>query len=105
MLAQAMLASGNKALRKAAITHLRRALLTENDNPDPYRLLARIYGQSGQIALAQLNSAERFLREGNRSLAFTQAARARKKLRKGSPAWLRASDILHLKKLNSRRKR
>ncbi len=105
MLAQAMLASGNKTLRKAAITHLRRALLTENDNPDPYRLLARIYGQSGQIALAQLNSAERFLREGNRSLAFTQAARARKKLRKGSPAWLRASDILQLKKLNSRRKR
>ena len=105
MLAQAMLATGNASLRKPATIHLRKALLTERDNPDPYRLLAQIYGQTGQIALAQLNSAERFLREGNRSLAFTQAARARKKLRKGSPAWLRASDILQLKKLKSRRKR
>ncbi len=105
MLAQAMLASRKPALRKAAIVQLRKALLTESDNPDPYRLLAQAYGQNGQIALAQLNSAERFLREGNRSLAFTHATRARKKLRKGSPAWLRASDIILLKKLNKRSKR
>ncbi len=105
MLAQAMLAGKGKNRTKEAVAQLRKAMPSEGDNSEPYRLLAMAYGRSGNIAMAQLNSAERFLREGNASLAYVHASRARKKLRKGSPAWLRASDIIMLKKLKRGRKR
>lgn len=105
MLAQALLASKRKGANDQAIKHLRKALLREQHNSEPFRLLAQAYAGKGNIALAQLNSAERFLRQGNTSLAYTQAKRAQKKLRKGSPSWLRASDILALKQLNGKRKR
>jgi len=105
MLAHALLSSGRKGAPDLAIRHLNKALLSERNNSEPYRLLAEAFAKKGNIALAQLNSAERFLRQGNTSLAYTQAKRAQSKLRKGTPAWLRASDILALKKLKTKRKR
>lgn len=105
MLAQSLLASKRKGASNLAIRHLHKALLRERHNSEPYRLLASAHAKKGNIALAQLNSAERFLRQGKRSLAHTQAKRAKKKLRKGTPAWLRASDILALKRLKKKRKR
>jgi predicted Zn-dependent protease len=102
MLAQAMLATNNAKLTDAAISHLRKSLATETRSGAAYRYLAEAYGRKHKIGLAEFYSAERFVREGNLSLAFVHAKRAKAKLRKGSPVWLRASDILQLKRKRKR---
>jgi predicted Zn-dependent protease len=52
------------------------------------------YGQRGDIGQAELASAQSFLNSGDVKNAQTQASRAMTKLKPGSPAYLKAEDIL-----------
>ena len=53
------------------------------------------YGRSGQIALADLATADMHYYNGNRMQARIFATRAQQKLKPGSAEWIRAQDILN----------
>ncbi len=108
LLAQALLETGKPKDLDLAIRHLRKALVSENQNPRGYRQLATAYGrkalaargkqaQDRYVALAELASAQAYFYRGRFSDAKLQAKRAKKKLRAGTPAWLKADDILNYK--------
>ena len=94
MLAQALLAGGNKAHLDEAIKHLRRALVHENSSAIGYRQLASAYARKRKIPHAELASAQAYFYEGNLKLAKQQARRAKSKFRPGTPSWIKADDIL-----------
>lgn len=80
---------------KAAIDELNRALIHEKDSPEAYRALAMAYGRTGDIARADLASAQATIREGDVKLARQLAARAKSRFPAGSPGWLQADDIVN----------
>lgn len=90
----ALVASGNPANMNRAIQELRVAIQAEPDNFAAYRHLSQAYGQTGDIANAELAMAEGNFRAGNTREAKVFAARALPKLPKGSPGAIRANDIL-----------
>jgi predicted Zn-dependent protease len=90
----ALVASGKPGNMNRAIEELRVALQAEPDNFNAYRHLSQAYGQTGDIANAELAMAEGNFRAGNRREARAFAARALQKLPKGSPGSIRANDIL-----------
>ena len=94
MLAQAMLAGGNKTDIDPAIEHLRKALVRENTSALGYRQLASAYAKKRKISQAELASAQAYFYEGNLELAKVQAKRAKAKFRPGTPNWIKADDIL-----------
>lgn len=94
MLAQAMLAGGQKADVDPAIKHLRKALVRENTSALGYRQLASAYAKKRKISLAELASAQAYFYEGDLKLAKIQAKRAKAKFRPGTPSWIKADDIL-----------
>ena len=94
MLAQALLATNQRRYLKEAIRLLRAALVREKQSATGYRQLALAYGRRNQIGAAELASAQAYFYEGKLSLAKEQARRAKKKFRRGSPAWIKADDIV-----------
>jgi len=94
MLAQALLAEGEKASVKPAVNHLRKALVTENKSAKGYRQLAIAYGRLGRIADAELASAQAYFYEGKLKLAKEQAKRAKAGFPPHSASWVKADDIL-----------
>jgi len=62
---------------------------------DPHRHLANAYARKGNIAMAELSAAQAAFLEGDLVTAQTQATRAAQKLPAGSPAKLRAEDIVN----------
>ena len=95
-LAAAQNATEDPALVRQAIANLRRALRYEPDNATALFQLATAYGQLGATARAQLALAEYYARLDRMGEARRQAARAQRALKKGSPEWLRADDILRV---------
>jgi predicted Zn-dependent protease len=83
-----------KQLMKDAVSHLEMALKQERDNGFLWHLLAVAYGSLGDDGMASLAMAEKALLSEKLSEAKFHAARAEKILRRGSPAWLQATDIL-----------
>ena len=94
-LAQALLDTENPKNAPAALNALRSARATEIDNPSLYRYFAVAYGLSGDIPRADLATAESAFLRGDKDLAAEKAAGAKAKLKKGSPDWTRANDILN----------
>ena len=95
LLARAYLGVGGKANAKTALAVLRKAQRHENDSSELHFLLARAYGMLGNIARAELETAETALRRGDKQLAQQKAKIAQKRLKRGSPAWQRAKDIVN----------
>src|SRR3569833_1039298 len=93
LLAQAMVATSNKALATEAVPLLKAVLQRENDIPDAYNQLAMAYGRSGDLAEADLAAAQAAAGRGDIVNARQLAARAKTRLKVGSPAWVRADDI------------
>jgi predicted Zn-dependent protease len=77
-----------------AIAVLKKVTLAEPDNASAWQQLAVAYGRSGDIGMASLASAERFLATGSLRDAQGQADRAAHLLKQGTPGWLRAQDII-----------
>ncbi len=97
LLGQAIVASDNAASAPEVIKLLTPALQSEPDMGIGYHSLARAYAMVNNIPMAQLATAQGLFAEGNFGEAKAQAARAQAKLKTGSPAWLRADDIVSYK--------
>ncbi len=79
-----------------AIIQLSRATQMDSGSARAFSLLSRAYGRAGRTGEADLAAAEAaFLRRDMR-LARGLAKKAQQNLPQGSPAWLRADDILAL---------
>ena len=92
--AQAYIDTGTPANAKEAIKLLRQAQRTEGQTPETYRLLARAYAATGDIARAELATAEAALLMGDTKLAMEKAKTAQAAFKVGSPEWTRASDVM-----------
>ncbi len=97
LLAQAMLAANSKKNAKNVIRHLTIARRSEPNSSSLYRLLAIAQAQLGRLGQADLASAESAFRFGDLNLAKTRATKAKRRLKNGSPGWIRANDILNYK--------
>jgi predicted Zn-dependent protease len=95
MLAQSLLGTEDRANAEAALSELRLARKTEDDTPSLYQFMATAYGQTGDIPRADLATAEAAYFRGDKKLAEEKAKVAMATLKRGSPDWLRANDILN----------
>jgi predicted Zn-dependent protease len=72
---------------------IERAIITEKEDGNAYRVLAEAYYRKKMVAEADLARAELSLLSSNTSDAYRFAKRAQMQLKAGSPKWLRAEDI------------
>lgn len=93
----ALVASGQPSDLKKAVKVLQKAINADRENPASYHLLAQAQGRLGNIPEAELATAEGHFYSGNFREAKIFATRAQQKIRRGSPAWLRAEDIIAFK--------
>ena len=101
MLGQALIATNNAKLAEEAVPLLRAALAREPEAPEAYAQLAMAYGRKGDIANADLAAAQAAFTRGDLVTARQLAARAKTRLPVGSPAWVRADDIVSVKSPNA----
>jgi predicted Zn-dependent protease len=93
--AQILLGSENPAHAAKAVTLLKQAEQTEPEQPEIYKYLAQAYGLQNKLPEAVLATAEFGYAVGDKQLAVDKATLAQKYFKRGSPEWLRASDILN----------
>jgi predicted Zn-dependent protease len=105
LLGQALVATNNPKNADEAIATLRNALAREPDAPGAYSQLAMAYGRKGDLGEADLASAQAAFTRGDVKTARELAARAKTRLPVGSPAWVRADDIVSVKPTNGQRVR
>jgi predicted Zn-dependent protease len=97
MLAQALVSTNNTKAADEAVSLLRSALTREPEAAGAYAQLAMAYGRKGDVAHADLASAEAAFYRGDYPAATMLATRAKTRLPVGSPAWVRADDIVSAK--------
>jgi predicted Zn-dependent protease len=97
MLGQALIGTNNRQYADEAVTLLNAALRTEPETPAAYMQLAMAYGRKGDIPQADLASAQAAFARGDLKTAKQLAERAKHGLAIGSPAWVRADDIVNVK--------
>jgi predicted Zn-dependent protease len=102
MLAQALNATNNKSNAEEAVSLLRTALAREPELPEGYAQLAMAYGRKGDLAQADLASAQAAFARGDAKTARQLAARAKSRFPIGSPGWVKADDIVSYKPPNPR---
>jgi predicted Zn-dependent protease len=93
-LGQSMVELGDPALNKQAISELETAVSIEPNLNQAWRLLSAAYDRDGQTPMTALALAELALGRGDSKEAEKHAERALEMLPQGSPAWLRAEDIV-----------
>ncbi len=98
LLGQALIATNNPQMTKEAIALLRTALTKEPESGEAYEQLAMAYGHSGDLADADLASAQAAFARGDNKTARELAARAKTRFPVGSPGWVRADDIVAFNK-------
>jgi predicted Zn-dependent protease len=103
LLAQALLGTNDPGLVEEAITNLRKALSTDSEIADAYDQLAIGYGRKGDLADADLASAQAAFTRGSLPTARQLAARAKGRFAIGSPGWVKADDIASYKPQQPRR--
>jgi predicted Zn-dependent protease len=97
-LAQALIATENAKMSDEAIPLLHAALAKEPEESDAYLQLAMAYGRKGDLADADLASAQAAFARGDNKTARELAARAKERFPVGSPGWVRADDIVAFNK-------
>jgi len=97
LLGQALLASDNPAVSDEAIGILKNALVQEPEAPIGYLQLAMAYGKKGNLADADLASAQAAYFRGDLKYARGLAIRAKGRFAVGSPGWVKADDIVSQK--------
>jgi predicted Zn-dependent protease len=93
-LGQALLAQSDSKRADEAIIHINRALSEEPDNALGWRLLSEAYDAKGMAGQARLATAEQNFYLGQMRDARVFAMRARELLKKDTPEWRRATDIV-----------
>jgi predicted Zn-dependent protease len=99
LLGQALVASDNKAYTEEAITILRAAVTREAEAPIGYTQLAMAFGRKGDLAEADLASAQAAFLRGDNKTARDLASRAKTRFAVGTPGWVKADDIVSAKPL------
>jgi predicted Zn-dependent protease len=97
LLGQALIGANDQALVDDAIVNLRKAVATDSEIPDAYEHLAMAYGKKGDLADADLASAQAAFNRGNLPTARQLASRAKGRFPVGSPGWVKADDIASFK--------
>ncbi|KQW23185.1 peptidase [Afipia sp. Root123D2] len=97
LLGQALVGTDNKAYAEEAIKILRAALAREPEAALGYTQLAMAYGRRGNLAEADLASAQAAYLRGDAKTARDLASRAKTRFAIGSPGWVRADDIVNTK--------
>jgi predicted Zn-dependent protease len=100
LLGQALVATDNKALTDEAIAILRAAVARETEAPLGYTQLAMAYGRKGDLAQADLASAQAAFLRGDNKTARDLASRAKTRFAVGTPGWVKADDIVAAKPLS-----
>jgi predicted Zn-dependent protease len=98
LLAQALIATNNNKNAAEAIPLLRAAIAKEPESGDAYEQLAMAYGHGGNLADADLASAQAAFARGDNKTARELAARAKMRFPVGSPGWVRADDLVAFNK-------
>ncbi len=101
-LAQALIATNKVEAADEAVGLLRVALSREPDVPDGYTQLVMAYGRKGDIAQADLASAQAAAARGDFKTARELAARAKTRFPVGSPGWVKADDLVSSKQTTLR---
>jgi predicted Zn-dependent protease len=104
MLGQALIATDNPKNAAEAVPLLNTALSREPESSDAYAQLAMAYGRKGDLAQADLAAAQAAFMRGDVKTARQLATRAKTRLPIGSPAWVRADDIVNVKPANAANK-
>ncbi|MFU0503117.1 M48 family metalloprotease [Pseudaminobacter sp. NGMCC 1.201702] len=94
---QALIAVGTPDALKQAVAQIRKGLDRDRENAAGYRYLAQAYGQLGDIAEAELATAEGHFYGGSYQDAKIFAMRAQQRFKRGAPGWVRAQDIINYK--------
>jgi predicted Zn-dependent protease len=97
MLAQALIATRDRARVDEAVSILEKALTREPESPEAYNHLAMAYAQKNDLARADLASAQAAFHRGDIKTAREIAMRAKSRFPVGSPGWVKADDISTLK--------
>src|SRR6202162_2682990 len=97
LLGQALVASDNKAHAEEAIGILRAAVARETEAPLGYLQLAMAYSRKGDLAEADLASAQAAYLRGDNKTARDLASRAKTRFAIGTPGWVKADDIVTAK--------
>ena len=97
LLGQALVATDNKAYTDEAIGILRNAIAREPEAPLGYMQLAMAYGKKGDLAEADLASAQAAFLRGDNKTARDLASRAKTRFAVGTPGWVKADDIVSAK--------
>jgi predicted Zn-dependent protease len=97
LLGQALVATGNRQYAGEAVPILRSAIQRDDDIPGAFTQLGMAYGLTGNLAEADLASAQAAAARGDIGTARQLASRAKTRFPVGSPAWVRADDITNLK--------
>jgi predicted Zn-dependent protease len=92
---RALLATGKPDLIRKAVDALRQGLDRDRENIAGYQYLAQAYGRLGEEAEAELALAEGHYYSGNYQDAKIFAMRAQMKMKRGTPGWVRAQDIIN----------
>ena len=96
-LGQALLAIGTPDSLARAVRELRAGLDAASDYAVGWESLAQAYGMSGEVAQADLATAESHFHRGAYRDSKLFAARAQQRLANGSPGWVRAQDIINFR--------
>ena len=94
---QALVAAGDQASLEKAVTILSTGLDRDKENVSGYRYLAQAHGMLGEIPQADLATAEGYFYGGGYNDAKIFATRAQQTMKRGSPGWVRAQDIINFK--------
>ncbi|WP_420962401.1 M48 family metalloprotease [Brucella sp. IR073] len=100
---RALMLTGSKSNMPTAVRELKAGIARDPDFAQGYQYLAQAYGQMGDIGQAELATADMHYYSGNIQEAKIFALRAQQKLKRGSPEWVRAQDIINSK--SSKKKR
>lgn len=98
LLGKALVATGDRALLDDGIRELTNASQREPDDVENWRQLAIAYNQRDNIGMAEFSAAQEALLMGDMQSAVNHAAKAKARLPAGSPAALKADDILNYRK-------
>lgn len=92
--AQLLLATNDAANADPALKLLILAKKTEGDSPVIFKYEAQAHAMKGDLARADLATAEYYWLTGEKPLAIEKARKAQSRFKKGTREWLRANDML-----------
>jgi predicted Zn-dependent protease len=94
-LATALIATGDEASVNEAVMLLTQALVAEPDNAFGWFQKSLAHTALGDLAMAELATAERYFAVGDSMHAHLFARRAHERLERGAEAWIRSAELLY----------